>query len=55
MNIKSEEGSNFLTNIKFIEVANGPMSEDVLSGMPQGTVLALVLSIIISDTDKKKV
>lgn len=38
-------------------VANGTMSEeeDVLSWVPQGTVLALILfAIMIPDTDKKR-
>ena len=46
----------FLTNRKFRVVANGCMSEegDVMSGVPQGTVLAAILFvIIISDIDEK--
>ncbi|CAL4210788.1 unnamed protein product, partial [Meganyctiphanes norvegica] len=45
----------FLLNRKFTVVANGTMSEqeDVLSGVPQGTVLAALLFIImISDIDE---
>ena len=45
----------FLTNRKFKVIANGIMSEleDVLSGVPQGTVLAAILFIImISDIDE---
>ena len=46
----------FLSNRKYKVVANGEMSEeqDVLSGVPQGTVLAAILFIImISDIDKE--
>ena len=46
----------FLNNRKFIVIANGTKSEpeDVLSGVPQGTVLAAILFIImISDIDEK--
>ena len=46
----------FLINRKFIVIANGTKSEseDVLSGVPQGTVLAAILFIImISDIDEK--
>ena len=46
----------FLTNRKFRVVANGCMSEegDVMSGVPQGTVLAAILFVImISDIDEK--
>ncbi|CAL4209014.1 unnamed protein product [Meganyctiphanes norvegica] len=45
----------FLNNRKYRVVANGEMSDvqDVLSGVPQGTVLAAVLFVImISDIDK---
>ena len=45
----------FLSNRKFTVIANGTMSdqEDVLSGVPQGTVLAALLFIImISDIDE---
>ncbi|CAL4188377.1 unnamed protein product, partial [Meganyctiphanes norvegica] len=45
----------FLNNRKYRVVANGEMSDvqDVLSGVPQGTVLAAVLFIImISDVDE---
>ena len=45
----------FLLNRKFTVIANGSMSdqEDVLSGVPQGTVLAALLFIImISDIDQ---
>ena len=45
----------FLLNRKFTVIANGTMSdqEDVLSGVPQGTVLAALLFIImISDIDQ---
>ena len=45
----------FLKKIKFRVVANGCMSreEDVISGVPQGTVLAAILFIImISDRDE---
>ena len=45
----------FLTNRKFKVIANGIMSEseDVMSGVPQGTVLAAILFIImISDIDE---
>ena len=45
----------FLSNRKFTVIANGTMSdqEDVLSGVPQGTVLAAILFIImISDIDE---
>ena len=45
----------FLTNRKFKVIANGIMSdsEEVLSGVPQGTVLAAILFIImISDIDE---
>ena len=45
----------FLSNRKYRVVANGVMSDvqDVLSGVPQGTVLAAVLFIImISDIDE---
>ena len=44
----------FLTNRKFRVVANGSMSEEgwVKSGVPQGTVLAAILFVImISDID----
>ncbi|MCP4255334.1 MAG: hypothetical protein GY775_18410, partial [Candidatus Scalindua sp.] len=39
----------FLTNRKFRVVANGCMSEegDVISGVPQGTVLAAILFVIM--------
>ena len=46
----------FLKNRKFRVVANGCMSEEehVLSGVPQGTVLAAILfAIMISDLDDK--
>ena len=45
----------FLNNRKYKVVANGEMSEEqvVLSGVPQGTVLAAILFIIISDIDGK--
>merc|ERR1711917_220767 len=46
----------FLTNRKFRVIANGCMSEegDVMSGVPQGTVLAAILFVImISDIDEK--
>ena len=46
----------FLTNRKYRVVANGEMSEEqkVLSGVPQGTVLAAILFIImISDIDEE--
>ena len=46
----------FLRNRKFRVVANGCMSEDerVTSGVPQGTVLAAILFVImISDIDEK--
>ena len=46
----------FLTNRKFRVVANGCMSDegDVTSGVPQGTVLAAILFVImISDIDEK--
>ena len=46
----------FLINRKFIVIANGTKSdpEDVLSGVPQGTVLAAILFIImISDIDEE--
>ena len=45
----------FLINRKFTVIANGTVSdqEDVLSGVPQGTVLAAILFIImISDIDE---
>ncbi len=45
----------YLTNRKFRVVANGCMSEegDIMSGVPQGTVLAAVLFVImISDIDE---
>ena len=45
----------FLTDRKYRVVANGEMSEiqSVLSGVPQGTVLAAVLFIIMmSDIDE---
>ena len=45
----------FLTDRKFRVVANGCMSEegDVLSGLPQDTVLAAILFVIkISDIDE---
>ncbi|CAL4061820.1 unnamed protein product, partial [Meganyctiphanes norvegica] len=45
----------FLTNRKFKVIVNGEISEseDVLSGVPQGTVLAAILFIImISDIDE---
>ena len=46
---------NFLCNRKYCVVANGTMSEkhDVLSGVPQGTVLAsLFFIIMIADIDQ---
>merc|ERR1739842_211877 len=46
----------FLVNRKFTVIVNGTKSdqEDVLSGVPQGTVLAAILFIImISDIDKE--
>ena len=46
----------FLNNRKYIVIANGTKSEpeDVLSGVPQGTVLAAILFIImISDIDEE--
>ena len=45
----------FLDNRKYRVVVNGEMSEvnDVLSGVPQGTVLAAILFVImISDIDE---
>ena len=45
----------FLNNRKYRVVANGEMSDvnDVLSGVPQGTVLAAILFVImISDIDE---
>ena len=45
----------FLKNRKFRVVVNGCMSEeeDVISGVPQGTVLAAILFVImISDIDE---
>ena len=45
-----------MTNRKFRVVANGCMSEerDVMSGVPQATVLAAILFVImISDIDEK--
>ena len=58
-NIKGKIGiwiQEFLNNRKYRVVANGEMSDiqDVLSGVPQGTVLAAVLFIImIADIDEK--
>ncbi|CAL4121335.1 unnamed protein product [Meganyctiphanes norvegica] len=58
-NIKGKIGiwiQEFLNNRKYRVVANGEMSDiqDVLSGVPQGTVLASVLFIImIADIDEK--
>ena len=46
---------SFLTNRKFRVVVNGCMSDEgkVMSGVPQGTVLAAILFVImISDLDK---
>merc|ERR1719309_960275 len=46
---------DFLSNRKYRVMANGEMSEeqDVVSGVPQGTVLASILFIImISDIDE---
>ena len=46
---------NFLCNRRYCVVANGAMSEkhDVLSGVPQGTVLAsLFFIIMIADIDQ---